>query len=271
MKKKYTSHFICVRESWRRKQKLQHIDPHSYGHNGISFSFLLGCSTGGLGGPASLGAGFLNRILSPVHLISTWLTSCLHPGYIIIWHPLFCLRASQFRTFNPSTVKFYIHRPDAPVIYTGAFSYFDSPAGSEVIIQHYQILPLWTWVGSGRDSNEVVLSIPQSPQHYWSLTFKLFSVIFRTLVGGSNLSTEIQSVYSTAPGDGATKILCSYLRFFIQLFCCFFIRFFYLAFFFFFFFVFLHMVQSDINNFCSFLYLAFFFFFLSFCTWSNRI
>ncbi len=34
----------------------------------------------------------------------TW-TSC-RPGYIIIWRPLFFLRASQFRTqFNPSTVK----------------------------------------------------------------------------------------------------------------------------------------------------------------------
>ena len=70
----------------------------------------------------------------------TW-TSCRR-GYIIIWQPLFFLRASQFRTqFNPSTVKViswysstgctcYLHR---------CISYFDSLAGSEVNIQNYNI------------------------------------------------------------------------------------------------------------------------------------
>ena len=47
------------------------------------------------GGPAFLGAGFLYHTLSPTCLISNWLTSCLHPGYIIIWRPLFILQASQ--------------------------------------------------------------------------------------------------------------------------------------------------------------------------------
>ena len=37
--------------------------------------------------PASLGAGFLYRILSPTRLIPNWFTSCLHPGYIIVQHP----------------------------------------------------------------------------------------------------------------------------------------------------------------------------------------
>ena len=137
--------------------ELQHIDPHSYGHNSISFPFswaaqqgvwgpslsgtwssfqhLLSncnCSIGGLGTPL-LGAGSLYRIFSP----TAW-TSCRR-GYIIIWRPLFFLRASQFCTqFNPSTVKViswysstgctcYLHR---------CISYFDSLAGSEVNIQH---------------------------------------------------------------------------------------------------------------------------------------
>ena len=74
------------------------------------------------------------------HLLSSWSklqmvwTSCCR-GYIIIWRPLFFLRASQFLTqFNPSTVKvvswysstrcsYYLH---------SCISYFDSLAGSEV-------------------------------------------------------------------------------------------------------------------------------------------
>ena len=41
-------------------------------------------------------------------------------------------------------------------------------------------------------------------QHYWSLTIRLLRVISRILVGGVLPSTEIQSVYSTAPADWAT-------------------------------------------------------------------
>ena len=37
---------------------LQHIDPHSYGHNSISFSFSLAAQPGARG-QASLGADFL--------------------------------------------------------------------------------------------------------------------------------------------------------------------------------------------------------------------
>ena len=85
-------------------------------------------------GPVSLGAGFLYRILSPTCLISNWLTSSLHPGYIVIWRPLFFLRASQFPTHST--------RPRSRLLYpdyslTGCtcylhrcISYFDGPAGS---------------------------------------------------------------------------------------------------------------------------------------------
>ena len=42
------------------------------------------------------------------------------------------------------------------------------------------------------------------PHHHWNLTIRLFSVISRTLIGGwSYPSAEVQSVYSTAPTDGA--------------------------------------------------------------------
>ena len=97
---KYTSHFIwkgCVWEGFGDRTELQHIDPHSYGHQHF-FPVLLVCSTGGPGasplwvlvfstasylqlvwsptaqsgawGLPLLGAGFLYRILSPTGLVS---------------------------------------------------------------------------------------------------------------------------------------------------------------------------------------------------------
>ena len=50
-------------------------------------------------------------------------------------------------------------------------------------------------------------SIPHSPklQHYWSLTIRLFNVISRILVVGSNPSAEMQSVYSAVPADWANR------------------------------------------------------------------
>ena len=38
-------------------------------------------------------------------------------------------------------------------------------------------------------------------QHCWNLTIRLFSVISRTLVGGSYPYAEVQSVYFTASAD----------------------------------------------------------------------
>ncbi len=54
--KKYTSHFIvrfvCEREL-ETEQRLQYIDPHSYGHQRCVFLVLQGCSTGGPGAQLS--------------------------------------------------------------------------------------------------------------------------------------------------------------------------------------------------------------------------
>ena len=46
------------------RTELQHIDPHSYDHNSVTFPFSW-C-------PASLGGGFLYRILTPARLIPNW-------------------------------------------------------------------------------------------------------------------------------------------------------------------------------------------------------
>ena len=60
---KYTSHFICVRGSWRPNRTATYWPLHSYGHQHF-FPVLLGCSTKGLG-PSLSGCWF-----SLPHLIS---------------------------------------------------------------------------------------------------------------------------------------------------------------------------------------------------------
>ena len=120
-----------MRGKLKTEQNCNILTPHSYGHNSISypFSWLL---NRGPAGPAPwnmvlIPASSLQLVWSP----TDW-TSCA-PRYIIIWRPLFFLRASQFRIqFNPSTVKViswysstgctcYLHR---------CISYFDSWLGS---------------------------------------------------------------------------------------------------------------------------------------------
>ena len=63
--------------------------------------------------------------------------------------------------------------------------------------------------GPGSDGNEGVLCNPKKLKDYWSITIRLFSIITRTLIGenggGSYLSAEMQSVYSTASADWAEK------------------------------------------------------------------
>ncbi len=64
------------------------------------------------------------------------------------------------------------------------------------------MLPRRARVDLGAMAMKGVLYSPR-PQHYRDLTIRLFSVIYRTLVGGgvSYPSADVQSVYSTAPAD----------------------------------------------------------------------
>ena len=142
----------CVREGVGDRTELQHIDPHSYGHQRF-FLVLLGRSTGSLGpslsgtcshpsspplvwsptataqsgawGPPLLDAGFLYRILSP----TDWISCAL--SYIIAQYPPSSCERHKLHSFNPSTVNVilcysstgctcYLHR---------CISYFDSTAG----------------------------------------------------------------------------------------------------------------------------------------------
>ena len=81
----------------------------------------------GPGGPASLGHVPHSSIFSP----TDW-TSCA-PSYIIIWRSLFFLWASQIAlnsTRPRSRLYLDIPRPDAPVIYPGAFPILTAWPGS---------------------------------------------------------------------------------------------------------------------------------------------
>ena len=86
----------------------------------------------GTWGPTLLGAGFLYRILCP-----TYWTSC-PLSYIIVHHPPSSCGRHKSHTFNPSTVKviFWYSSTGCTCYLHRCLSYFDSPAGSEVNIQH---------------------------------------------------------------------------------------------------------------------------------------
>ena len=149
--------------------ELQYIDPHSYGHNSISFLFSCTAQPGAWG-PCLSGIYSHSSIFSPTRLISKLTLFLSSPGYIMIWRPLFFLRASQSHSFDPSTVKViiswysstgctcYLHR---------RISYFDSPAGSEVNMQQY-ILPVANCMFEVRSLQQVVSSKPEFwPKNLW--------------------------------------------------------------------------------------------------------
>ena len=118
----------CVCEGVGDWTELQHIDPHSIGHNRVSLP-----AQPGAWGPSLSGCRF-----SLPHLISNssdpQLTDFLSsPGFLMIWRPLFFLRASQSHSFNPSTVKVIIswYSSTGCTCYLHwCISYFDSLTGS---------------------------------------------------------------------------------------------------------------------------------------------
>ena len=142
---KYTFHFIwkgskgllkvLLCERWVGDwTELQHIDPHSYRHNSVSFPFCWAAQ------PGSWGPSLSGTWSSSQHLLSNWV-EFLSPGLYNNLTSTYFQRASQFCTqFNPSTVKV---APDLLISSTGCtcylcwcITYFDSLAWSEVNIQH---------------------------------------------------------------------------------------------------------------------------------------
>ena len=137
---KYTSHFIervvCEREL-ETEQNCNILTPTL-----LAITAFLFRSPGQLNrepeGPASLGHVPKSSIFSQTHLISNWLTSCLHLGYIIVQRSPSSCERHKSHSFNPSMVKviFWYSSTRCTCYLHRCISYFDCPAGSEVNIQH---------------------------------------------------------------------------------------------------------------------------------------
>ena len=114
-----TKGFTVWEVSWRLNRTATYSPPLLWPWQRF-FPVLLGCSTGGLGAQP-----LWDMVLIPASSLQLIWTSC-HRGYITIWHPpTFCERHnfalnSTPRQSRSPLISWYL-RPDAPVIYTGAF------------------------------------------------------------------------------------------------------------------------------------------------------
>ena len=77
---------VCVWEGVGDRTELKHIDPHSIGHNRVSFPFSWAAQPE-TWGPTLLGAGFFYHILSPTGLVSKLTDFLSSPIYIIVLRP----------------------------------------------------------------------------------------------------------------------------------------------------------------------------------------
>ena len=98
----------------------------------------------GPGGPASLGHVPHSSIFSP----TDW-TSCA-PSCIIVRRPPPSCGYYKSHSFNPSTVKVIFWYSSTRCTWHRCISYFDSPAGSEVNIQHIGLLTLCNFSHAGQ-------------------------------------------------------------------------------------------------------------------------
>ena len=137
--------------SWRLNRTATYWPPpHSYGHNSVSV--LLGCSTGGLGAQP-----LWDMVLNPASSLQLQLLSWGPEGslcWVLVFSTASYLQLTDFLSspglYNCSTPTFFlwvsqitlnstrprsrlypdIPRPDAPVIYTGAFPILTAWPGS---------------------------------------------------------------------------------------------------------------------------------------------
>ena len=124
LRKIYLSLYLkgCVWEGVGDWTELQHIDPHSIAHNRVPFPFSWAAQLEAWG-PTLLGAGFLYRILSPTGLVSKLTDFLCSPSYIIVQRLLLLVGVTiaLIQPIHGQGYNSYIPRPDALVIYTGAF------------------------------------------------------------------------------------------------------------------------------------------------------
>ena len=121
------------------RTELQHIDPHSIDHNRVSFPF--SCATQpGAWGPTLLGAGFLYRISSPTGVVYKLTNFLSSPSYIIVQHPLLLvgITIALIQPIHGQGYNSDIPRPDAPVIYIGAFPILTAWLGRRSIYNSFK-------------------------------------------------------------------------------------------------------------------------------------
>ena len=129
---KYTSHFIrkgyervVVWEvSWKLNEDCNILTPGSSSYSSISFPFSWAALSGAWGPSCCWDLVLSSRTGTTDSKLCLQTPDFLsHPGYKIVWHPPASCGVTIRTEYNPSTVKViprYL-RPDAPVIYTGAF------------------------------------------------------------------------------------------------------------------------------------------------------
>ena len=109
----------------------------------VSFPFSFAAQPGAWG-PASLGAGFLYRILSLTGLVSKQTDFLSSLSYIIVQRPLLLVGVT-ITLIQPIHGQGYnsdIPRPDAPVIYIGAFHILTAPPGRRSIYNNRTLFTL---------------------------------------------------------------------------------------------------------------------------------
>ena len=151
---------MCEREL-ETEQNCNILTPHSYGHNSVSFPLSWATQ------PGAWGLSLSGTCSSSQHLLSNWLTSCLHPGYIIIWHPL-------GQGYNILIFLDRMHLLFTPV----HFLYWQLP-GSEVNIQH---IPPVTFP-------HILESVPKEPYTITNTVFFMYHSCLSTLARCKYLSS----------------------------------------------------------------------------------
>ena len=131
---------MCERWVEDRREE-QHIDPHSIGHNCVSFPFSWAAQPGAWGPSLSGTCSSIQHLISNssdlwfVWSPTDWISYAL--SYIIVQRPPSCGRHKS-HSFNLTTVKviFWYSSTGCTCYLHRCISYFDFPAGSEVNMQH---------------------------------------------------------------------------------------------------------------------------------------
>ena len=139
------------------RTELQHIDPHSYGYNSVSFPFSWAAQ------PRAWRPSLSGTWSSFQHLLSNWSglqltqSGVLSPDSNFLCTELYyCFTSTQF---NLSTVKVIplISSTGYTCYLHGCISYFDSSAG--VNIQQKVWIPLYSKLNSNTTSRRMALAL----------------------------------------------------------------------------------------------------------------